>query len=98
MAKVEIYTWQYCPFCIRAKSLLDKKGVKYKNHKGGCSLLNGSKNFIESSQNIWLDEFEIKISLNINPANIDPKARIKSGNNITNGDSCMLLLDITLLL
>ncbi len=29
MAKVEIYTWQYCPFCIRAKDLLKKKGVEY---------------------------------------------------------------------
>ncbi len=29
MAKVEIYTWQYCPFCIRAKALLDRKGIKY---------------------------------------------------------------------
>ena len=27
--KVEIYTWGSCPFCIRAKALLDKKGVKY---------------------------------------------------------------------
>lgn len=27
--KVEIYTWSWCPFCIRAKSLLDKKGVEY---------------------------------------------------------------------
>ena len=26
---VEIYTWQFCPFCIRAKALLDKKGVEY---------------------------------------------------------------------
>ncbi len=26
---VEIYTWSRCPFCIRAKSLLDKKGVEY---------------------------------------------------------------------
>ncbi len=33
MANVEIYTWQYCPFCIRAKSLLDSKGVKYKEHQ-----------------------------------------------------------------
>ncbi len=30
MAKVEIYTWQYCPFCIRAKSLLKSKGITYK--------------------------------------------------------------------
>ncbi len=29
MAKVEIYTWQSCPFCIRAKALLNKKAVKY---------------------------------------------------------------------
>jgi glutaredoxin 3 len=28
-AKVEIYTWTYCPFCIRAKSLLNKKGVEF---------------------------------------------------------------------
>lgn len=29
MAKVEIYTWRMCPFCIRAKHLLDKKGAEY---------------------------------------------------------------------
>lgn len=27
--KVEIYTWRTCPFCIRAKSLLKKKGVAF---------------------------------------------------------------------
>lgn len=26
---VEIYTWSTCPFCIRAKALLDRKGVQY---------------------------------------------------------------------
>jgi glutaredoxin 3 len=26
---VEIYTWSRCPFCIRAKALLDDKGVDY---------------------------------------------------------------------
>jgi len=26
---VEIYTWRVCPFCIRAKALLDRKGVAY---------------------------------------------------------------------
>ncbi|MGD1906808.1 MAG: glutaredoxin 3 [Leptolyngbyaceae cyanobacterium] len=26
---IEIYTWTYCPFCIRAKSLLDRKSVQY---------------------------------------------------------------------
>ena len=29
MAKVEIYTWRACPFCVRAKALLDRKGVDY---------------------------------------------------------------------
>jgi glutaredoxin 3 len=28
-ANVEIYTWSMCPFCIRAKALLDKKGVEF---------------------------------------------------------------------
>ena len=28
-AKVEIYTWSTCPFCIRAKALLQDKGVNY---------------------------------------------------------------------
>ena len=28
-AKVEIYTWSRCPFCIRAKGILDQKGVEY---------------------------------------------------------------------
>ncbi|MEL6351342.1 MAG: glutaredoxin 3 [Cyanobacteria bacterium J06627_28] len=27
--KIEIYTWSRCPFCVRAKSLLDSKGVDY---------------------------------------------------------------------
>ena len=30
MAKVDIYTTRFCPFCIRAKMLLDKLGVDYK--------------------------------------------------------------------
>lgn len=29
MAKVEIYTINYCPFCARAKRLLERKGVAY---------------------------------------------------------------------
>ncbi|ARV62194.1 glutaredoxin 3 [Nostocales cyanobacterium HT-58-2] len=28
-AKVEIYTWRTCPFCIRAKNLLARKGVNF---------------------------------------------------------------------
>ncbi|MBA2709392.1 MAG: glutaredoxin 3 [Tatlockia sp.] len=29
MAKVIIYTTQYCPYCLRAKQLLENKGVEY---------------------------------------------------------------------
>lgn len=32
-ANVEIYTWQTCPYCIRAKMLLRWKGVKYTDYK-----------------------------------------------------------------
>jgi len=31
-AKVEIYTWRFCPYCIRAKGLLDRKGVIYNEY------------------------------------------------------------------
>ena len=30
--KIEIYTWKSCPFCVRAKQLLDSKGVNYEEH------------------------------------------------------------------
>ena len=33
MSKVEIYTWRFCPFCIRAKSLLEKKNITFIEHK-----------------------------------------------------------------
>jgi glutaredoxin 3 len=29
MAEVDIYTTMWCPYCARAKSLLEKKGVAY---------------------------------------------------------------------
>ena len=29
MKKIEIYTTTYCPYCVRAKLLLDSKGVSY---------------------------------------------------------------------
>lgn len=32
-AKVEIYTWQTCPYCIRAKLLLWWKGVNFVEYK-----------------------------------------------------------------
>lgn len=32
MAKVEIYTKAFCPFCHRAKALLDGKGVAFEEY------------------------------------------------------------------
>lgn len=29
MTTIEIYTWKTCPFCIRAKALLDQKGLEF---------------------------------------------------------------------
>ena len=30
MAEIEIYTQDWCPYCVRAKTLLDRKGVAYR--------------------------------------------------------------------
>lgn len=30
MVEIEMYTTKYCPYCIRARSLLDSKGAAYK--------------------------------------------------------------------
>jgi glutaredoxin 3 len=32
MAQVEIYTKAYCPYCVRAKSLLGDKGVAFQEY------------------------------------------------------------------
>jgi glutaredoxin 3 len=29
MKKIEIYTTKFCPFCVKAKSLLNKKNIKF---------------------------------------------------------------------
>ncbi len=29
MTKIEIYTTNYCPYCVKAKSLLKKKNIKF---------------------------------------------------------------------
>lgn len=33
MSKIIIYSKEVCPYCVRAKNLLDKKGVKYQEIK-----------------------------------------------------------------
>lgn len=30
MAEIEIYTQDWCPYCVRAKQVLDRKGVTYR--------------------------------------------------------------------
>ena len=29
MKEVKVYTWAFCPYCIRAKQLLDREGIAY---------------------------------------------------------------------
>jgi glutaredoxin 3 len=29
-AKVTVYTMEYCPFCVRAKDLLKRRGIEFK--------------------------------------------------------------------
>jgi len=31
-ARVELYTWPSCPYCVQAKRLLNKKGVTYQEY------------------------------------------------------------------
>ena len=33
MAQIEIYTKFFCPYCTRAKTLLDSKGVTYEEYE-----------------------------------------------------------------
>ena len=37
MPKIEIYTTFFCPFCIRAKKLLDRKGADYEEIDAGSA-------------------------------------------------------------
>lgn len=30
--KAEIWTWSYCPFCVRAKEILKKNNIGFKEH------------------------------------------------------------------
>ena len=35
MAKVTVYTTDYCPYCVRAKDLLKRRGVAFEEFKLG---------------------------------------------------------------
>ena len=30
--RAELYTWSTCPFCVRAKEILESRGVEYTEH------------------------------------------------------------------
>ena len=34
-AKVDVYTTTFCPYCVRAKSFLESKGVSFTEHNLG---------------------------------------------------------------
>jgi glutaredoxin 3 len=63
-ANVEIYTWSRCPFCIRAKALLDKKGVDYTEYvidgdEGARAKMSVRANGRRSVPQIFIDDQHI---------------------------------------
>lgn len=65
MANVEIYTWSTCPFCIRAKSLLDRKGVNYTEYNldgdetGRKAMVEQGTNGRQSMPQIFINDHHI---------------------------------------
>ncbi len=63
MPQVVIYTTNICPYCVRAKALLKKKGVKYeeRNIEGSRELM---KEMLQRSQRrtvpqIFIDDYHV---------------------------------------
>jgi glutaredoxin 3 len=64
MAKVEIYTWSTCPFCIRAKALLKKKDVEFTEYcldgdQAGKQKMSDRANGRTSVPQIFIDDQHI---------------------------------------
>jgi glutaredoxin 3 len=63
MAEVTIYTTPYCPYCVNAKRLLERKGVAYRE----INVANDSQLRIEMEQRsrrrtvpqIWIDDYHV---------------------------------------
>jgi glutaredoxin 3 len=63
MAEVTIYTTPYCPYCVNAKRLLERKGVAYRE----INVANDTQLRIEMEQRsrrrtvpqIWIDEYHV---------------------------------------
>lgn len=64
MANVEIYTWSTCPYCIKAKALLDAKDVDYKEYnldgnEAGRTKMSERANGRRSVPQIFIDDKHI---------------------------------------
>jgi len=64
MKKVEIYTSDYCPFCIKAKSLLNKKKIKFleiniSNNEALREKMSAMSNGARSVPQIFVDNIHI---------------------------------------
>ena len=63
MTEVTIYTTPYCPYCVNAKRLLERKGVAYRE----INVANDSQLRIEMEQRrrrrtvpqIWIDDYHV---------------------------------------
>jgi glutaredoxin 3 len=63
MNKVTIYTTQFCPYCVRAKQLLEQKSVKYDELKvdGDANLRQtmAAKCNSRSVPQIWIGDMHV---------------------------------------
>jgi glutaredoxin 3 len=64
MKKIEIYTSNYCPFCLKAKSLLKKKKIKFfeidvSNDGALREKMTAMSNGARSVPQIFVDNFHI---------------------------------------
>ncbi|MDU4249540.1 glutaredoxin 3 [Pseudomonas sp.] len=63
MSSILIYTSAWCPYCIRAKALLDRKGVAYEeisvDGKPGVRAEMTSKAGRASVPQIWIDSVHV---------------------------------------
>lgn len=80
MPKIEIYTTPFCPFCVRAKSLLDAKGVIYEEYRVDMDPQLWAKMESRSQRNtvpqIFIDNFHVggydDLSAMNNRGDLDP--------------------------
>ncbi|HZJ95884.1 MAG TPA: glutaredoxin 3 [Thiopseudomonas sp.] len=63
MAKVVIYSSDWCPFCVRAKNLLEKKGIAFEeirvDGKPEVRAAMAKKAGRTSVPQIWIDELHV---------------------------------------